>query len=335
MTAMTSTEESVRHRIAHLEITPAEAGIVRAQARELHGTTAGELDDVGFLAGARDRWERLPLAVRQFVRRFRRDPGSAGVFVIDGMPLDAELGPTPVRHGSVQRQATIASSGLVLVALGLGEPLAYSQEKSGALVQDVIPVPDFAESQSNAGSVELEFHTENAFHPHRPDYVMLMCLRPDPVGVAKLRTAGIRRALPLLSDHDRDLLFRPWYITEAPPSFGGTQRETAPAPVLSGAAEDPDVRVDFHATRAVREEGAEALIRLRAALDAAAIEIPLRPGQLAVVDNRLAVHGRSAFTPAYDGRDRWLQRMYVHADLRCSRLGRPGDGHVVTDAARS
>jgi L-asparagine oxygenase len=56
----------------------------------------------------------------------------------------------------------------------------------------------------------------------------------------------------------------------------------------------------------------------------------LVPGDLAVVDNRVTVHGRTAFTPRYDGRDRWLQRTFAALNLRRSRGHRPGDGHVLT-----
>ena len=60
--------------------------------------------------------------------------------------------------------ATVA----VLLAGALGTIVAFRDEKRGALVQNVVPVPALAASQSNGGSVPLEFHTENAFHPHRP-----------------------------------------------------------------------------------------------------------------------------------------------------------------------
>lgn len=43
--------------------------------------------------------------------------------------------------------------------------------------------------------------------------------------------------------------------------------------------------------------------------------VRLEPGDLLVVDNRRAIHGRSAFPARYDGFDRWLQRMYVARDL--------------------
>ena len=48
----------------------------------------------------------------------------------------------------------------------------------------------------------------------------------------------------------------------------------------------------------------------RAAL-AARTGVGLVAGDLLIIDNRRAVHGRSAFTPAYSGADRWLKRAYL------------------------
>ena len=54
------------------------------------------------------------------------------------------------------------------------------------------------------------------------------------------------------------------------------------------------------------------------------------PGDLAILDNRVTAHGRTAFRPRYDGADRWVQRTFVIADLRRSRDHRPDDGYVLT-----
>ena len=51
----------------------------------------------------------------------------------------------------------------------------------------------------------------------------------------------------------------------------------------------------------------------------------LEPGDLLVVDNAVAVHGRSPFRARFDGTDRWLQRSFVVGDLAPSageRIGR-------------
>ncbi|MFD9356012.1 hypothetical protein [Streptomyces sp. NPDC060031] len=166
------------------------------------------------MARARDAWEDLPLPLRREVRRFRRHSGPHGTLVIRGLPVDqAALPATPTVPGSVQRQATIPAAVLTMVACGLGQPLAYLAEKSGALVQDVVPVPGQETFHGNAGSVALSFHTENGFHPHPPDYVVFLCLRADHDRIAGMRVAGIREALPLLSPASRRALFAPEFMT--------------------------------------------------------------------------------------------------------------------------
>jgi L-asparagine oxygenase len=43
------------------------------------------------------------------------------------------------------------------------------------------------------------------------------------------------------------------------------------------------------------------------------------------------VHGRSAFEARYDGRDRWLKRVYVVGDLRAAAADcRPGERVIRT-----
>jgi len=312
-----------------LDLTDAEQRAVRADAQAAMIAGGRGLDSRRFVDAARAQWEHLPIRLRQRVRAYRRDSGASGTLLLRGMPIDDMLPGTPTAAGSVRRTATVASTGLALIALGLGEPVAFAPEKSGALVQDVVPVPALAASQSNGGSVALTLHTENAFHPHRPDYVLLLCLRPDPERTAALRVSSIRSALPLLDPDDVEALRSPWYLTGPPPSFGSASGGTRPHPVIHGGDDDPDVTVDFNATRATRPQAAAALDRLGQAMDATAADLRLLAGDLAVVDNRIAVHGRSGFQPGYAGHDRWLHRMFAQIDLRRSRAARPGDGHVL------
>ncbi|MGW5117571.1 TauD/TfdA family dioxygenase [Streptomyces noursei] len=287
------------------------------------------VDDPDWVARARHAWEDVSAEVRRTVREFRRRSGADGALVLRGLPIGARhLPPTPMVQGSVQHHPSLTAAMLLLFAVGLGDPAAFAAEKSGALVQDVVPVPGQEEVQGNVGAVELTFHTENAFHPHRPDYVMLLCLRPDHEGVAELRTSCARRVLPLLTPGTRETLGRPEFVTEAPPSFGPAVEGTAHA-VLTGDPADPDWRIDEAATRAVTPEARMALAELAAVAHRTYTAVRLRPGDLAIVDNRVTLHGRSAFTPRYDGRDRWLQRTFAFSDLRRSRDHRPGDGTVL------
>ena len=286
-----------------------------------------DMDTPAFVAAARRAWEDVPAPVRATIRDFRRHSGPDGRLVLPGLPL-GEVPDTPMVAGSVQRKATVPAALLLLIAHGLGDPASFLAEKSGALVQDVVPVPGHEHVQGNVGSVELTFHTENAFHQHRPDHVLLLCLRPDHDQIAELRTACVRRVLPDLAPDVREALRRTEFVTSAPPSFGGGGG-TVHA-VLSGDHEDPDLCYDEAATRATTVAGEIALAVLTEAIRLRCDGIRLGHGDLAIVDNRVTMHGRSPFTPRYDGRDRWLQRTFAFSDLRRSRALRPGDGAVLT-----
>ncbi|WP_431676666.1 TauD/TfdA family dioxygenase [Kitasatospora sp. KL5] len=312
-----------------VELTPDEAARAARTAAALC-SPEHRVDDPQWVAAARAAWSELPLSVRQKVHEFRRRPGAAGTLLIRNLPLgDAPIPSTPAVNGSVQRETTVAAAVLMMLACGLGDPAAFRAEKSGALVQDVVPVPGQEDFQGNAGSVALMMHNENAFHEHRPDFVMLLCLRADHEQIAGLRTSCIREALPLLTAETREALSLPEFSTQPPPSFGTGGAATPPHAVLFGDPDDPDIRVDFAATSGLGPRAEKALTELEAALDRVSRTVRLVPGELAVVDNRTTLHGRTAFRPRYDGQDRWLQRAFVLNDLRRSRDHRPDDGYVL------
>ncbi|XVS61971.1 TauD/TfdA family dioxygenase [Actinosynnema sp. CA-299493] len=315
---------------ADLELTPSDTAEVDRVAQTLC-SDRHPVDAPEWIDRARDAWDELPLALRRGVRRFRRHSGPHGVLVIRGLPVDeAALPATPSRPESVQREPTVAAAVLTMVACGLGDPAAYLAEKFGALVQDVVPVPGRENFSGNAGSALLTFHNENAFHPHEPDHVLLLCLRADHDRTAGLRTACLREVLPLLPEATRDALFTPEFILRPPPSFGVDDTARAPQPLLFGAVDDPDMRMAQIATTPATPRAEAALAELARAFDTAARTTRLTPGDLAVIDNRVTVHGRTPFRPRYDGADRWVQRTFAVTDLRRSRDHRPGDGYVLT-----
>lgn len=249
--------------------------------------------------------------------------------MIGNLPIGAETLPgTPLVPDSVEREATVPAAVAMLLAQQLGDVFGFRDEKNGAVVHNVVPLPAQAGSQSNAGSVELELHTENAFHPHRPDHVGLLCLRGDHDGKAGTLVSSIRKALALLDDADTTLLWEPRFVTRSPPSFRAGGAPSAHG-VLSGLSDDPNLRVDFNATRATDDAAAGALRRLGEALMGVSSTLILRPGEMVFLDNRLVVHGRTEFTPRYDGGDRWLHRLYVQLDCRRSLSHRVGPGPVL------
>jgi L-asparagine oxygenase len=254
---------------------------------------------------------------------FRVSGTRSGILLVRGLPVEQPVPPTPTDGayaGPWTELAVSTLTQLMLMSL-LGGVISYADEKSGRLVQDVCPVPGAEDRQENTGSGILELHTEDGFHPHKPDFLSLYCLRQDHDRTALTVAGGIREVLPLLPDDYVEALREPIYRIRLSSSFAGDgpARYSARLPVLSGPVDDPDMCVDFHAMEPLDERGTRAFGSLREKLMRALIGVALQPGDLLIVDNRLAAHGRTGFSPRYDGTDRWLRRCFAVSDIRASR----------------
>ena len=88
-----------------------------------------------------------------------------------------------------------------------------------------------------------------------------------------------------------------------------------------------ELELPFH--EGVDEPARRALSEMRTAATQARSAVFHEPGDLLIVDNHRALHGRKPFAPRYDGADRWLLRSFVTKDLRPSEAWRPSDGRIV------
>ncbi|GAA2502822.1 hypothetical protein GCM10010406_44220 [Streptomyces thermolineatus] len=299
-----------------------------SSARALEGRP---LDDEELLTEAELTGLRLPRRVLEALRRFRRHGNDAGAVLIRNMPTDAAAPATPA-DGFLPRWSDlpVATFGQLAVASTVGDVIAYADEKAGRIVQDVVPVEGAERRQENSGTVYLELHTEDGFHPHKPDFITLMCVRPDHGRRAHTVVGAAARALPLLSARSTAVLREPLFRLKVSSSFGdgSTGLCTDPLPVLSGTAAAPDLLADFHAMEPLREDAAAALEELKSAFLATLRGGVLEEGDLLVVDNRTAIHGRSEFAARFDGTDRWLRRCFAVTDIRRSRAVRPPGSRV-------
>ncbi|MFJ9562753.1 TauD/TfdA family dioxygenase [Streptomyces fuscichromogenes] len=308
-----------------------------------HECDGRSLHDADLLHAVELATAALPPTVRKALISFRDKGNAAGCLLLTGLPV----GPLPATPDSDEREPAwwevpVPTLSQLMVMSVLGRSLAYSDEKLGNLVQDICPKKGAERRQENSGSVLLDLHTEDAFHPHPPHFVSLLCLRGDRDDVSATVTAGMGDVRPLLDAQTVDALREPEFRTRFSTSFVSDRTDavqTGPMPVLTGADECPDLRVSFHGTVAVTPRARAALGRLRLAMERSLKGLVLQPGDLVVLDNRRAVHGRTAITPYFDGMDRWLRRSFAVTDLRPvnGRLGegrryRPvTGGHLGTD----
>jgi Fe(II)/alpha-ketoglutarate-dependent arginine beta-hydroxylase len=304
-------------------------------------------DDPEFLCETSLLAHELPLGLRRSLNSFRLRESSS-YFEVSGYPIDQErIGPTPQhwrRNGNRGSRALVEEIYLVLVGSLLGEPIAWATQQDGRIVHDIAPIAGHESEQLGSGSEQpLWWHTEDAFHPYRGDYLGMLCLRnPD-------RVATTVAEIPLRELHPRhlDLLFEPHYVIRPDNSHkkknsGDLQRAAGDLKaaylriehmddrpekiaILYGSRDQPYIRIDPFFMDPVdgEAEAQRALDALIELIDGRLEESVLAAGDICILDNLRMVHGRRPFKARYDGNDRWLMRINVTRDLRKSRDSRP------------
>ncbi len=296
-------------------------------------------EDPRFLLDAPVYARELPRRVQEHLNRFRRtEPGYA---IISGYPVeDAEVGPTPGHWNELTTPSPTLERDLLLVLFSalLGDVFGWATQQDGRMVHDVLPIKaNEGQQLGSAADVLLDWHTEDAFHPHRPDWVVLACLRnptdtPTTIALAddlRLPAEDIRvlfeprfRILP-------DNSHLPQHNSATGADFDAVQRLLADSPSIPLMWGDPDrpyMRVDRSFWRVADTADAEAvraLAAFTAEIERKLRDVVLRPGDFCFLDNYKVAHGRKPFPARYDGTDRWLKRVCVTRDLRKSRTDRP------------
>ncbi|MGW4393671.1 arginine beta-hydroxylase, Fe(II)/alpha-ketoglutarate-dependent [Amycolatopsis nivea] len=327
-------------------------GPVLAEIAKEHDT----IEDAGLIRRAPLHARRLPVRLLEFLEDFRlREPSA--LCLVSGLAVDEEeLGPTPAhwrdsQYGSPAFRHEIF---FLLCASVLGDVFGWATQQDGRIMHDVLPIRGHENYEIGSNSLQhLSWHTEDAFHPCRGDYVALMCLKnPDLVETVVCDGADID-----WSEVDVAALFEPEF-TQMPDnshrpenasestgdpvvdrlrarSFSLIQSwndDPVKRPVLFGDAEDPYLTLDpYHMrTEGWPDRAAAAFRGLCEQIEANLRGVALRPGDTVFLDNFRAVHGRKSFRARYDGSDRWLKRLNVTRNLRGSRAWRPApDARVI------
>lgn len=293
--------------------------------------------------------EELPRRLREVISEYRLAEHSAGL-LITGLPVDdAALGPTPAdwRNKPAASPTLRHDIAFFLIAALLGEPIGWVTQQDGRIMHDIFPMRGYEHEQIGWGSEEdLTWHTEDAYHPLRTDYLGLMCLRnPDGVETTIADVADI-----VFDPETRAALFQERFrilpddshlprnaAADADDGRAAALRERGRrrveralddpdrVAVLFGDSDSPYLRIDPHYMRGVQGEAEQRVLRRAcAAIDAGLTGVALRPGDVFFLDNFRAVHGRRPFRAQFDGTDRWLRRLNVTRDLRKSRAFRMG-----------
>lgn len=311
---------------------PEAAGHSLRRAFERLPTVEEDLETL--LAGLLRAATHLPLDAVAALLRFRAAPKGPAALVVTGMPIDEQLPPTPTEAVDASfKPGHVSECAILLIAIILGEPVAYAGEKRGALVQNVFPTRAQRTTSSNESSaVALDFHTEltfsaavpaESFDVAAPDFVLLLGLRSPPERSATTSIVEAHDLCEELARADLATLREPLFQLRAPVSFmsdpDGERPWSPPLALVRGTAESPRLVFDTACgVRALSPAADAALAALRSACADPAIQraIQLGPGDLLALDNNRCAHARSRYDARFDGNDRWLQRAYVRRSIR-------------------
>ncbi|MFY1652858.1 arginine beta-hydroxylase, Fe(II)/alpha-ketoglutarate-dependent [Solwaraspora sp. WMMB762] len=299
---------------------------------------------------------QLPARLLTFLEEYRLGEPSA-VCLISGLDVDEKaLGPTPEhwrdsQHGS---RAFPLEIFFLLCGSRLGDVFGWATQQDGRIMHDVLPIKGHENYEIGSNSLQhLSWHTEDAFHPCRGDYVALMCLKnPDDVETVICDAGDLDWSML-----DTEALFEAEFtqmpdnshrpentaVSTGDPvidrlrkrSFALIQSwndDPVKRPVLFGDRQDPYMALDpYHMkTEGWSGRSAKAFDGLCEQIEAHMRGVALRPGDLVFVDNFRAVHGRKSFRARYDGTDRWLKRLNITRNLRGSRAWRPApDNRII------
>ena len=255
------------------------------------------------------RLDKIPENLRILARSFGGNVGSAGVLIVHGLPIPPDLTPTPAVPYSEIGEATGTECLLLGICMVVGEVIGLKAWRGGHRVHNVYPLPADAETMKASGSVRMAMHSELAFRPGAPDALALLCLR---AGILPPSTAfcDLRPLWDRLDAIRQSHLMEPAF--GFPPGGAGSAVLMEPKPIVT--SRERGIRFQYdNGLRGASPKHEEALRFLRDGIEETAAQTILAPGDLVVIDNLHMVHGRTQFSPRYEGNDRWLQRCLMRS----------------------
>ena len=260
--------------------------------------------------------------------------------LLHNLPIEKGLPSTPLDGKRSEAKKTFVSEWILIsISLLLGSPITFKNEKKGELVHQIAPVQENSYSFSNEGSkVDFLLHTEVAFHKLKPHFIALHCLRGDKNDDANTFILSASDFLHDLDNQFIDALSKPNFQIELPASFlkeleniSEPDKWSDPLSIISVKSGISEVCLDLNGMKGMGAKSQRIVEQLSDILEkhSQKINVHLKAGDLIVINNRTAVHGRSKFHADFDGQDRWLQRIYIHSDIWADRNFKYLEDHIL------
>lgn len=235
--------------------------------------------------------------------------------------------PVPEAEGTVLARVTAIAC---LAAIN-SATVSYGSENEGDLFVNLVVFPPGRGKFTIKSADKMSGHTDGVTFPLRgcrdplndriapsPDFVCLSALRnPKQVPTTVM---PLDHLMARLSHEHIEELQKPQYIIGSQLTFRDGMVD-----ILGDELDVDDAQLLFpmngswwirfsHSTTQIADIGQtsaqEAMDALKHACADCAIAVPLQPGDIALVNNRIALHGRSEPGSAYGEQTRWLLRTY-------------------------
>lgn len=302
-------------------------------------TANPSLSPLLFCEQAKEQATHLSFHLKSILKSFATAGSDTGFLLIRTVPLDnATIPKTPLGNKYKVGETTILAKIQAILISAISDMISYEAEGYGNLFQDVVPLKAMEHVQTSLGSnTELEIHTEQAFSNLKPDILSLACLRGDPEAFTHI--FPIQTILEHTTPKEQELLRQPLWKTGVDLSFKLNNNEfidgdiRGPMPIISGPQDDPTLIFDQDLMTGITQEATDMIRKIVDIYYQYKIRHNLKPGEIILIDNRRAVHGRSAFKPRYDGNDRFLIRCFATFDLSKSEYARENQASPRTITA--
>jgi L-asparagine oxygenase len=300
-----------------------------------------------FCEQAKECSKNVPQRIKSILTAFSKKGTETGFLLIKNIlfdniapglpyPTSMTLPKTPDNNYSKIGESTLLAYIQSILLNVIAELISYEAEGHGRLFQDVVPVKKMENEQTSVGSnTELEIHTEQAFSKLRPDILSLACIRGDTL--AQTYILPVMKILENMDDAERKMLRLPLWKTGVDLSFklnGNAFIEgdiRGPFPIISGDDIDPKLLFDQDLMFGVNEDADNLIKKIIDIYYKYRNQHNLQTGEIILIDNMRAVHGRSPFYPKYDGNDRFLIRCFAVYDYEYSSYARgDGDSRMVS-----
>jgi L-asparagine oxygenase len=270
----------------------------------------------------------LPKDIFKPIHHFSIHGSEKGFLLLQGGSVDDMLHTkTPdTNNEKVGEKTDLAKIQGILVS-AISHMITYEAEGYGRLYQDIIPMQSMEKVQTCVSSaVELEIHTEQAFSKLRPDILSLACIRGHEQAFTYI--LPVKYILNNMTKDEIKLLRKPMWKISVDISFKLCGKEfidgdvRGPIPIIHGSQEDPLLVFDQDLMTGMDEESHAMIQKIVDIYYQHRIRHNLKPGQIILIDNNRAVHGRSPFSPKYDGYDRFLIRCFAMFDYEKTAYAR-------------